>query len=362
MSSSYVLITGGAGFIGTNLAAELAQNKQKVLIFDNLSRIGVRSNLEWLLNYHSNYIKFIEGDVRNFQQVTKAVENAEAVFHLAAQVAVTKSLIDPIHDFEVNARGTLNILEAIRKRNYHPFLLYTSTNKVLGGLESLLLQKRNQRYEPVDETIRTYGLNENWGIQFCSPYGCSKGAADQYVLDYSQCFRIPAVVFRMSCIYGPHQCGNEDQGWVAHFVKQIICNNPIVFYGDGMQVRDILYVQDLIQAFKIAREQVQKVAGNAFNIGGGPSHSVSLIELVRLIAQLNDSIPEWVKEDWRPADQRYYVSDTRKFTELTGWKARTSIQEGIFSLHHWMKRQGSNFLLSEPATSLSLKVRDLAAV
>ncbi len=336
---SYILVTGGAGFIGTNLVNRLAALGHSVLIFDNLSRVGVEDNLEWLLASYGTRIRFMHADIRDMERVEKAVVDASAVFHLAAQVAVTSSLLDPMTDFEINARGTLNLLEAIRKLDTPPFLLYTSTNKVLGGLESVELEERELRYEPVDPMIRDAGLSEKMGIEFCSPYGCSKGAADQYVLDYAHCFQIPAVVFRMSCIYGPHQCGNEDQGWVAHFAKQALAGNSITFYGNGKQVRDALYVEDLVDAFLLAREHIGKTKAQAFNMGGGVANTVSLIELVELLQKLGGNVPRILKENWRPFDQRYYVSDTRKFSALTGWRPKTSMEDGVAELFHWLEEQ-----------------------
>jgi len=335
MSGGYTLITGGAGFIGTNLAARLLRQGKRVLIYDNLSREGVERNLDWLFSEFSEGLDFQKADVRDEQSLREAVRSSEAVFHLAAQVAVTSSLDDPIHDFEVNARGTLNLLEALRERKDPPPLLYTSTNKVLGGMERLEVTERSKRYEPTDPAILKHGIGDGWGIEFCSPYGCSKGAADQYVLDYAKNFGLPAVVFRMSCIYGPHQCGNEDQGWVAHFVKQAIASLPVTFYGDGKQVRDALFVEDLIDAFLLAHQKIDRTRGRAFNIGGGVDNTVSLVELVEKIADAGTPIPEIRREPWRPSDQRYYVSDIRAFHETTGWAPKVPFDEGLQQLHDW---------------------------
>jgi CDP-paratose 2-epimerase len=334
-----ILITGGAGFIGTNLAHRLAEEGHSVRIYDNLSRPGVERNLAWLQDRHPKSIKIIFGDVRNEELLRHSVRGTQAVFHLAAQVAVTTSLVDPIHDFEVNARGTLNLLEAIRSMKNRPTLLYTSTNKVLGGLESVKLEEGETRYEPEDLDLRGTGISEKWPIDFCSPYGCSKGAADQYVLDYAKTFDLPAVVFRMSCIYGLHQCGNEDQGWVAHFVKQAQAGKPITFYGDGKQVRDALYISDLVDAFLTATRSMEQVRGQAFNIGGGPSNTISLIELVELISKIERRRIPISREAWRPSDQRYYVSDTRRFSSLTGWKPKVDAEAGVRMLCDWMRGQ-----------------------
>ena len=341
---SYVLITGGAGFIGTNLAKRLAEEGHKVLVFDNLSRAGVEKNLFYLLNHHPGQVSFVQGDVRDMEQLQDAVEGATAIYHLAAQVAVTTSLEDPITDFEINARGTLNLLEAIRRRKLtderseKPFLLYTSTNKVLGGLEDVKLVERATRYEPAEENLGMLeGIGEDRSIEFCSPYGCSKGAADQYVLDYARNFNIPAVVFRMSCIYGPHQYGNEDQGWVAHFVRKAMARRTLSFYGDGKQVRDALFVEDLVEAFLMARQNSAKIRGHAFTIGGGPGNTTSLLELVSLLEKLQGVRLSIQYEKWRPSDQRYYVSNHGKFTRMTGWRPVTSLEQGIQSLEHWVR-------------------------
>jgi CDP-paratose 2-epimerase len=331
----YVLVTGGAGFIGTNLTSRLAEQKQNVLVFDNLSRAGVENNLKWLLETYPNQVTHWNGDVRNFELVKQAVRGAKSIFHLAAQVAVTTSLVDPIYDFEVNARGTLNILEAMRELSAPPSLLYTSTNKVFGGLESVEFTERTTRYEPKDEKILKNGISESWPTEFCSPYGCSKGAADQYVLDFARVFDLPAVVFRMSCIYGPHQYGNEDQGWVAHFVRRAIGSQAITFYGDGKQVRDALFVGDLIDAFLLAQENIQKVKGRPFNIGGGTENTTSLIELVELIGKIKGKRPDIDYQEWRPSDQKYYVSDVSAFRQETGWNPKTNINDGVAQLHSW---------------------------
>lgn len=334
--SSQVLITGGAGFVGTNLADHLARTGNRVLIYDNLSRPGVERNLLWLKERHGSRIHPIIGDLRNEELLSGAVAQASSVFHLAAQVAVTTSLINPIEDFEVNARGTLNLLEAIRKHNPEVPLLFTSTNKVLGGLDDIVLKVEGERYLPFDARIRNHGINEVHGIEFCSPYGCSKGAADQYVLDYARSFGIRASVFRMSCIYGPHQFGTEDQGWVAHFLIQALKGLPIVIYGDGKQVRDTLFVGDLIRALMAARENIDQIQGEAFNIGGGPTNTLSLLELVHLIEEMTGQSLRVEFQNWRPSDQRYYVSDIRKFSEKAHWAPQVPLDSGLQILHRWV--------------------------
>jgi CDP-paratose 2-epimerase len=331
-----VLITGGSGFIGTNLAHRLLRAGQPVLLFDNLARPGVEQNVRWLRDTHGKMVRIVIADVRDGDAVRRAVEQVSQVFHFAAQVAVTTSLMDPVEDFETNARGTLNVLEAIRSQSSPPPLVFTSTNKVYGALDDLGLRRRNLRYEPVDPSLRQAGVSENRPLDFHSPYGCSKGTADQYVLDYARTFGVPSIVFRMSCIYGAHQFGTEDQGWVAHFLIQALEGRPITLYGDGRQVRDILSVDDLVDAFLLAQEHMGTQGGQAFNIGGGPAHTVSLLELLDLMSELLGRKPELEFDAWRTGDQRYYVSDTAKFQRATGWKPRITVQEGLERLHRWL--------------------------
>jgi CDP-paratose 2-epimerase len=262
------------------------------------------------------------------------------VYHFAAQVAVTSSLTDPVADFMVNAGGTLNLLEALRALDQPPPMIFTSTNKVYGDLEDVKLVREMSRYVPTDTRMRRSGINEQRRIDFHSPYGCSKGAADQYVLDYARTFGLPAVVFRMSCIYGPHQFGTEDQGWVAHFLIRAIKGQPVTIYGDGLQVRDILYVDDLVRALMLAREHMDEIAGQAFNIGGGPTRTTSLVELIDLIGSLQRQPVIADFDAWREADQLYYVSDTSKFQRATGWTPRVNVAEGVRALHGWLSAAG----------------------
>jgi CDP-paratose 2-epimerase len=252
---------------------------------------------------------------------------------------VTTSLADPQADFAVNAQGTLNVLEAARAQKVAPRLVFTSTNKVYGGLEDLQLVRRDKRYQPRLESIRAGGIAETRPLDFHSPYGCSKGAADQYVIDYSRAFGVPGVVFRMSCIYGPRQFGTEDQGWVAHFLIRAMKGEPITLYGDGMQVRDILYVDDLVDALLLASRDAPQLAGKAFNIGGGPGNVISLLDLLDRLTTMLGHEPEVGYEDWRTGDQRYYVSDFRRFQGLTGWSPRVGAQEGIERLYRWLEQQ-----------------------
>jgi CDP-paratose 2-epimerase len=330
------LITGGAGFIGTNLADRLLSSGQDVLLFDDLSRRGVTRNVQWLQQKHGQRVRLHKADVRDSKAVTDAVAGADEIYHLAAQTAVTTSLSDPRRDFEINCRGTLNVLEAARQRRDPPPILFTSTNKVYGALEDVELSVQGKRYDPVHQAVREHGISERRNLDFHSPYGCSKGAADQYVLDYARCFGMQNVVFRMSCIYGPHQQGNEDQGWVAHFMMSVRDGTPITIFGDGLQVRDILFIDDLLDAFQRAMEGSAKLAGRAFNIGGGARNTLSLLELMDYLEKRTSSPPKLRHAAARDGDQRYYVSDTRAFSQATGWRAQVTADAGLARLHDFM--------------------------
>ncbi len=332
-----VLITGGAGFIGCNLAHRLLREGRRVVLFDNLSRAGVDQNVRWLRDTHGDAMELCIGDVRDADAVRRVVGRTGQVFHFAAQVAVTTSLDDPTNDFSVNARGTLNVLEAIRTSEHRPPLVFTSTNKVYGGLDDVSLIENAMRYAPEDGVIAGHGISEARRLDFHSPYGCSKGTADQYVLDYARSFGLRTAVFRMSCIYGPHQFGTEDQGWVAHFLIRAIDGQPLVLYGDGKQVRDVLFVEDLVDAFVRAQEHIASISGHAFNIGGGASRTTSLLELLDLIEQIHGRRPEVAFHNWRTGDQRYYVSDTSKFAAATGWRQTVSVEVGVRRLYDWLR-------------------------
>jgi CDP-paratose 2-epimerase len=339
-----VLITGGAGFVGTNLAHRLAESGRPVLIYDNLSRAGVERNLSWLRARHASRIEVAIADTRDPAALRAAVERAGMVFHFAAQVAVTTSLVDPLADHAVNVQGTLNLLDAIRGLDAPPPLVFTSTNKVYGALDDLVLEGGATRYAPSAGSGVRAGIDETRALDFHSPYGCSKGAADQYVLDHARSYGLPTVVFRMSCIYGPHQFGTEDQGWVAHFLLRALAGERITLYGDGKQVRDILHVSDLVDAFLRAEAQIERLRGQAFNIGGGPRNAVSLLELVERIGSLAGRRPEVIHGSWRTGDQLYYVSDHTKFTQATGWRPKIAASEGVAKLYEWLKahRQGTS--------------------
>jgi CDP-paratose 2-epimerase len=328
------LITGGAGFIGTNLAEKLIRENKKVRIFDNLSRRGVEKNLKWLKDTYPGKFEFIEADIRDFEAVKKAVRGIDTIFHYASQVAVTTSVTDPRTDFEINAMGTLNLLEAARIMGEKPSVLFTSTNKVYGKLQSLGVVETKKRY---DFKTKPEGVDESQNLDFYSPYGCSKGTGDQYVHDYSRIFGLKTVVFRMSCIYGPHQFGNEDQGWVIHFVISALLNRTINIFGDGKQVRDILYVEDLINAFYKAAENTDKSGGKIFNIGGGKINSVSLIELMEILEEITGRKIPTNHFDWRPGDQKVYISNIKKAEETFNWKPQKSSEEGVRLLTEWVK-------------------------
>jgi len=353
VNAPLTLITGGAGFVGTNLAKRLLARGQPVRILDSLARAGSERNLDWLAEHCGDALEFVRADVRDYAAVAQAMDGVAHVVHLAAQVAVTSSLLDPRSDFEVNALGTLNVLEAARACRQPPTLLFTSTNKVYGALPDISLQADGGRYLP-DPPLREHGIAEDRPLDFHSPYGCSKGSGDQYVLDYARSFCLNTVVLRMSCIYGPHQNGNEDQGWVAHFMRCALENRAITIYGDGMQVRDLLFVEDLVDAFELARARIDTIAGRAFNIGGGPLNAVGVLELLDLIEQLTHTDLRVTFDEWRVGDQRYYVSDTRRFGSATGWSPQTGVREGLAALRDWLQQTGPARELHVPRASLAV--------
>ena len=331
------LITGGAGFIGTNLADRLLAQGAPVMVFDDLSRAGAQRNLAWLRTRHPGRLQVEIADVRDAPAVRRAVDRADRIFHLAAQVAVTTSLLEPLRDFEINARGTLNVLEAARARPRPPPLIFTSTNKVYGSLADVELERRDRRYVPADARLAASGLDERRPLDFHSPYGCSKGAADQYVLDYARCFGMPAAVLRMSCIYGPHQCGPEEQGWVARLLMRAREQKTLTLYGDGCQVRDVLFVEDLVDALLLAMRTIDRLCGQAFNIGGGPGNAVSLLELVDIIGARLGGAVRTEHAAGRSGDRRYYVTNSGKFFATTGWSPAIPVAEGIGRLYEWLE-------------------------
>ncbi len=335
-NKKYILITGGAGFIGANLAARLLSEGKRVMVYDNISRKGVEQNLQWLQKKYGDKLIVQIADIKEGRVLEACVNNAEQIYHFSAQVAVTSSLTNPAHDFDVNIVGTFNLLEAIRKSVHKPPLVFTSTNKVYGNLQDLGLETDETRYFPQDRYFKMNGIDESRSLDFQSPYGCSKGTADQYVLDYSRSYGLKTAVFRMSCIYGPHQFGNENQGWVAHFLIRALQDEPIVIYGNGKQVRDVLFVEDLVEAFVLAQKNINSIAGNAFNIGGGPENAVSLIEILDYIKEAIGKELDISFEKWRTGDQKYYVSNTSKFKEATGWAPKHTVNEGMQKLIDWV--------------------------
>ncbi len=330
------LITGGAGFIGANLAQRLLSQGERVLILDNLSRPNVEQNVAWLRQQFGEHAELRVADVRDLAAVRDCVRQVDHVFHLAAQVAVTTSLAAPLEDFDVNARGTLHVLEAVRTQPKPPSLFFTSTNKVYGELARLSLSATPRGYLPMAADLSEHGVREDAPLDFHSPYGCSKGCADQYVLDHARCFGLRSVVFRMSCIYGPRQFGTEDQGWVAHFMLQALQQQPVTVYGDGQQTRDLLFVADLVSAFLAARSRLDVCAGQVFNVGGGPRNFSSVLDVLERTRRLTGWHLPVQFADWRTGDQRYYVSDHRKLTRLTGWQPRVTVTEGLGLLHEWL--------------------------
>lgn len=346
MSKTY-LITGGAGFIGSNYAARLLDRGDSVIIFDNLVRSGTERNIEWLHNqFGVNSFRWMREDVRDPAAVAEAVKGVDIVVHLAGQVAVTSSVLDPMYDFSVNAGGTLTVLEAVRKAGHQPIVMYSSTNKVYGGMEQMELIEGDNSYRYKDFP---FGISEEQPLDFHSPYGCSKGAADQYVRDYARIYGIPTVVLRQSCIYGARQFGVEDQGWVAWFIIAAITGRPITIYGDGKQVRDVLFIDDLLDAYDLAVDNIDMAAGEVFNVGGGPNNTMSIWGEFHTYLEnmIGRDIPV-NRQNWRPGDQRIYVSDIRKAKQYLHWVPKVGVEEGIIRLYQWVKENISLFENNQP--------------
>ena len=328
------LITGGAGFIGCNAASRFLKRGDRVTVLDNLSRKGTRSNLEWL-RQQGGTLEFIEADIRDAAALERVFlrREVDAVLHLAGQVAVTTSVERPREDFEINALGTFNVLEAVRLSGQKPALIYASTNKVYGGMTDISIVERHGRYAYAE---LPQGVPEDRLLDFHSPYGCSKGAADQYVRDYARIYGLRTVVFRQSCIYGCRQFGVEDQGWVAWFTIAAALGRPITIYGDGKQVRDVLFVEDLVRAYEMAADQMEKVSGQVYNIGGGPGHCMSLLELLaQLERMLGKPVPRTFGQ-WRPGDQPVFVCDISKAQEELGWAPAVGVEAGVRRLYEWV--------------------------
>ncbi|OWO94972.1 NAD-dependent dehydratase [Rhizobium esperanzae] len=331
-----IVVTGGSGFVGCNLADRLLSDGEDVVILDNLARSGVDQNLSWLKERHGRRVHPVLADVRDLLGIEAAFRDAKAVFHYAAQTAVTTSLVDPLEDFETNARGTLNVLESVRRAGKRAPVIFASTNKVYGALDDLGMIELDDRYLPEDETVRRQGIGEDRPLDFCTPYGCSKGVADQYILDYAKSYGIPAAVLRMSCIYGPRQFGTEDQGWVAHFLIRALGGEPISIYGDGKQVRDILHVDDAVAAYRLLLSNIERVSGKAFNLGGGPRNAVSVLAVLREIEELAGRPVETSFGPWRAGDQLYFVADTTRLEQETGWQAGIGWRHGLRHLAEWL--------------------------
>lgn len=338
-----VLITGGAGFIGANLVNRMLDSGHQVVILDDFSRRGTRRNLAWLREHHGDTFDVIEGSVTDAATTAKAVASAEIVYHLAAQTAVTTSVADPRRDFEINALGTLNVLEGARGAAHKPIVLFASTNKVYGALEDVATVEEPARYAFRDLPL---GIDERQPLDFHSPYGCSKGAADQFVHDYARIYDVPTVVFRQSCIYGPRQMGVEDQGWLAWFVIALVTGKPITIYGDGKQVRDLLYVDDLLDAFEGAVKHIDTTRGQIYNMGGGSDNAISIWwDLKPLIeAALGREVPDPGFAEMRPGDQPIFVADITRAKHDFGWSPRVSAPDGIQRLADWVVANRDLFL------------------
>jgi CDP-paratose 2-epimerase len=334
------LVTGGAGFVGSNLVNNLHHDGHHVIVLDALARPGSELNLDWLKSRGPGF-EFVQGDVRNFDTVRDLVHDVDVIYHLAAQVAVTTSVENPSADFEINARGTFNVLEAARLGGRRPILVFTSTNKVYGGTEDVAVREQETRYELRD---LPHGISESQPLDFHSPYGCSKGAADQYVRDYARIYDLPTIVFRMSCIYGPRQFGNEDQGWLAHFIIAAVMGRPLTIYGDGKQVRDVLFVDDLVRALRLATKKIHRTTGQVYNVGGGPRNALAVWhEFGPILERLSGRRAPVSFSDWRPGDQKCYVSDIRKIGRDLGWQPETDAETGVRRLWDWVSAHRSLF-------------------
>lgn len=350
-----VLVTGGAGFIGSNIADRLARDGHDVLIYDALARPGVERNLAWLVERHPARISSVKADIRDADALAEAAKDASAVFHMAAQVAVTTSMEDPVADFEINIRGTLNLLEALRRRSDPAPLVFASTNKVYGDLADIALDLVEDRYLPHDPDIRASGISEARALDFHTPYGCSKGAADQYVLDYGRSFGVPTAVLRMSCIYGQRQMGTEDQGWVAHFVIRALQGEPISIFGDGAQVRDVMDIADAVDAYMAVWRQIERVKGRAFNLGGGPANAISLRQLVEHLEALTGRAVDTHHADWRAGDQRWFVADSRAARATLGLKPPRRWREGVEALARWLQSERGLDVLDRDTASGAIR-------
>lgn len=332
-----ILIIGGAGFIGINSARYFLKKGWNITILDNLSRPGTKHNLDTLKKENIGKFEFKKADIKTDVQILdNLVKKHDVVLHLAAQVAVTTSIVDPRNDFETNALGTFNVLEAIRKSKNKPILLYSSTNKVYGSLPQFPVVSQGSRYVFRDRKIRLKGVSEKIQLDFHSPYGCSKGSADQYVIDYGRIYELKTVVFRQSCIYGEYQMGVEDQGWVAWFAIAALLGKKITIFGDGKQVRDLLYVGDLVRLYELAIKNIERVKGEAFNVGGGTNNTLSLIECLDTLGKKLKISIKTDKDEIRAGDQPIFISDNSKAIKLLGWKPSISVNQGLDRMIAWI--------------------------
>jgi CDP-paratose 2-epimerase len=336
-----VLVTGGAGFIGINSVERLIREGWSVTILDDLSRKGSEANVGWLKSTGAPF-HLVKGDISSRDEVARCFADTkyDLILHLAAQVAVTTSVVDPMRDFEINALGTLNLLEEMRAKNPEAFLIYSSTNKVYGGMEHLGIVERGGRYEYADAPL---GISEDALLDFHSPYGCSKGAADQYVRDYSRIYGLSTVSLRQSCIYGYRQFGVEDQGWVAWFTIAAELDRPITVYGDGKQTRDVLFIDDLVRAYLLAYQHRSSISGKVYNIGGGPTNLLSLLELLDALAKRKGKAIAFSKSDWRPGDQKTFVADIRRAQSDFDWSPQVSVTDGVDRLSKWVRENAALF-------------------
>lgn len=338
-----IFITGGAGFIGINAAKHFLENGDSVTIYDNFSRKGGKNNISWLQSISPTPPTVVTGDIRDFAELKKHVRDVDVILHLAGQVAVTTSVENPRDDFENNALGALNVLEAVRLSKANPIFVYSSTNKVYGGLDNLKIREKKTRYAFVNHP---YGVNEEQNLDFHSPYGCSKGASDQYVRDYHRIYGLNTIVFRQSCIYGPRQFGIEDQGWVAWFIIAATLGKKIGIYGNGKQVRDLLYIDDLVRAYDLAITNINKTKGQIYNIGGGPKNTISVWrELQPLLEEhFNKKIPASFSKT-RPGDQPIFIADIGKAKKDFGWEPRVGVKEGVRKLYDWVQENKKLFTM-----------------
>lgn len=336
------LITGGAGFIGSNLVHRLLGMGEQVTIFDNLSRAGSARNIAWLRSeYGEKAFALIEADVRDAAALDKAVVDQDVIVHLAGQVAVTTSVTNPREDMEINAIGTFNVLEAARNHGNDPIVLYASTNKVYGGMDDVPVVIRDGRWEYENLPL---GASEQQALDFHSPYGCSKGTGDQYTRDYARIYGTRTIVFRQSCIYGPRQFGVEDQGWVAWMVIAASTGRPITIFGDGKQIRDLLHVNDLIDGYLAAIANIDVTKGQVFNMGGGAQNTLSVwSELSPMLSGFLGKNVDVTYSDWRPGDQKIFVADIRKAKKVFGWEPKISVEQGVKQLFDWVQANISEF-------------------